>query len=365
MNKYKYTAVLFIAFTFVLTLSSCKKDPSLKDKDIPSTYSFVNVNYSGQTTRLKMLGELTNLMKSANTSGTTITATELKNMFANENNPFSSAALNADAKNIESKTFAADVAMFKTYFDNLAALSGTTAVAEPGVAGIATSGSKAYLLNENGVEYTQLVEKGLMGALSYYQIGVYLSDSKIGNSVDNETEEPGKGTPMEHHWDEAFGYIGANKELDESTYSYHAKYSGKGQAAGLNTRNNLMKSFIAGRAAISAKDMDRKNKEAANVKKYIEETIVTTVISYLNASKTNITDYAVACHGLSEAYAFVSSLKYNSEKKISDSDLTLVKSYLENTSGEPDFANITIAKLNLAIDKLAQIYGLEAVKNSL
>lgn len=362
-----FKSIFFVAIATLFTLNSCKKDDSAKELEIPTTYNFENVDFSGQTTRLAMLSEMNTLMKSANTSGVAISATDLKNMFANENNPFTSADLNADSKNIESKTFAADVALFKTYMDDLAAISGTTnIVSEGGVAGIATSGSKAYLLNENGVQYSELIVKGLMGALMYYQISeVYTSDEKIGNSVDNETVTPGKGTPMEHHWDEAFGYIGANTSLDESTYEYFAKYSGKGQAVGLDTRTNLMKSFLAGRAAISAKDMNRKNEEAINVRKYVEEVSVTTAISYLNGAKANFTDYALACHQLSEAYGFINALKYNGKKKISNADITLVKSYLENTSGEPDFANITVAKINMAIDKLSQIYSLDAVKNTL
>lgn len=366
MNKFNLNAGLFMLLAVVFTLSSCKKDPSLKDADIPSTYNFDNVSFSGQTTRLAMLGEMTNLMKTANSSGVSVSAEDLKNMFANENNPFSSADLNSDSKNIESKTFAADIEMFKSYMDELAALSGSSTVASAGTAGIAKSGAKAYLVNANGVEYTQLIEKGLMGALSYYQIAeVYTSDSKIGDAVDNETVEEGKGTAMEHHWDEAFGYIGANTALDESTYKYHAKYSGKGQDAGLDTRTNLMKAFITGRAAISAKDMERKNIEAANVRKYMEEVTVTTAINYLNGGKANITDYAIACHELSEAYAFIFTLKYNGQKKISNADWTTVLSYLQNAAGEPDFANITVAKINMAIDKLSSIYGLDAVKNTL
>lgn len=366
MNKIYIKTLLFSALAVMFTLSSCKKDSSLKDSDIPTTYSFENVNYSGQTTRLAMMSEITTYMKTANVSGTVVSAAVLKDMFANENNPFTDATLNADAKNIESKTFAADIAIIKDYMDKLAALSGTTTVASAGVAGIATSGTKTYLVNENGVEYREMIEKSFMGALSYYQIAeVYTSADKIGDAVDNETVVAGEGTAMEHHWDEAFGYIGANSEFDETKYSFHAKYAASGEDAGLKTRTNLLNSFLAGRAAISAKDMERKDVEAANVKKYMEAVIVTKAISYLNGSKSNITDYAVACHQLSESYGLISSLKYNSEKKISNSDLSLIKSYLENTFGEPDFANITLAKINMAIDKLSSIYGLDAVKNSL
>lgn len=369
------TNLKLISFIFLLTavsFISCDKDddpidvdPILKDSDIPSTYNFANVSYTGQTARLDMLQAMTSYMKTANTSGTALEAGRLKKMFANDNNPFDDTDLNASGKQVKNKTFASDVAKFETYMDALTALSGTTTVAEAGTAGIATTGSKSYLLTENGVEYTQLIEKGLMGALSYYQVSEkYTRDQKIGNSVDNETVNDGKGTDMEHHWDEAFGYIGANVTFDDSAYRYHAKYAKKAESF-LNTRTNLFKAFLAGRAAISFKDMARKDVEAKNVRDLMEEATVTTAIHYLNGGKENFIDYAKRCHGLSEAYAFVGSLKYNADSKINSADLATVLGYLQNGAGEPDFANVSVAKLNSAINKLSQVYGLDAIKDSL
>ena len=366
---FKVKSVILLLAIAAISFSSCRKEELeekiLDEATIPSTYNFKNVSFGGQTTRLNMLQAMTSYMKSGNTSGTSLSATKLKNMFSNENSPFDNAELNAASKQIKNKTFASHVEKFEGYMDALAALSGTTTVAEAGVSGIATTGSKSYLLNENGVEYTQLIEKGLMGALGYYQISEkYTRDEKIGSSIDNETVTEGKGTDMEHHWDEAFGYVGGNVTFDESKYRYHAKYSGKGEDL-LKTRTNLMKAFLTGRAAISAKDLDRKDLEAKNVRKYMEETTVTTAIHYLNGGKKNFADYAKRCHVLSEAYAFIGSLKYNADSKISSTDLDNVLSFLQNNSGQPDFANVSIAKLNSAIDKLSSIFGLDAVKDAL
>lgn len=367
-NTLKLSLVALVAF-FMVGLSSCDKEPETKPDtkplEIPTTYNFENVSYSGQTTRIKMLGEITKYMKSA-TSGAPIDAAKLKKMFANEGNQFTDPALNSDSKKIKNKVFAGDISKFEGYMDALANISGVTTEAAPGTVGVATAGTKKYFLDAKGVEYAQLVDKGLMGALMYYQIvEVYTSEDKIGDAVDNTTVEAGKGTKMEHHWDEAFGYTGANNELKSDDYSYHAKYSGKGEAAGLKTRTNLFNAFLAGRAAISAKDMARKKEEAENVKKYMEEVTVTTAIHYLNGGKKNFTNYAKRCHELSEGYAFIFSLKYNSNKKISNADLALVEGYFKDSSGELDFANISIPKINDAINKLSSIYGLDAVKATL
>jgi hypothetical protein len=74
------------------------------------------------------------------------------------------------------------------------------------VAGVVTTkdGAKSYLLSPAGIDYAELVEKSIMGATFYFQAtGVYLSEEKTGDAVDNTTVKSGEGTPMEHHWDEA------------------------------------------------------------------------------------------------------------------------------------------------------------------
>ncbi|MEE9438435.1 MAG: DUF4856 domain-containing protein [Saprospiraceae bacterium] len=363
-SAFQFLAVLTI---FSFTIISCGKDNEnvLNDKDIPTTYSFENVSYAGQTARLDMLQAMTSYMKTANTVDVQVSASKLRDMFANENNPFENADLNTATKQIRNKIFESHIPKFETYMDALAELSGNTNDASAGTAGVATSGSKSYLLNANGVEYTQLIEKGLMGALNYYQVcEKYTRDEKIGNDIDNTEVTEGKGTKMEHHWDEAFGYVGANVEMDGEGYRYHGKYSGKGEEL-LKTRTNLFQSFLAGRAAISAKDMVRKDDEAKKVRKYMELTTVTTAIHYLNGGKTNFADYAKRCHGLSEAYAFVGSLKYNGDSKISSADLDVVLSNMENIEGNPDFANITITDLNNTINALSAVYSLDDIKDSL
>lgn len=372
----------FILLGAVLFASSCKKDdpdPAPEVKKQPSTYSFDNVSYSGQTNRLDMLGELTAEMKKP-ASGTAADGTVMLNMFKNENTPFADASLNSSTKQLKNKCFAGagDVptaSIFEYYMGRLASLSAaSTGAWSPGTAGVAKSGSKSYYLDENGVEYAQIVEKGLMGAVFYYQIAeTYTREGKIGNAVDNEKVTDGKGTDMEHHWDEAFGYFGAPVDLTEDNYSdkslrYHAKYAKKGSAAGLKTVGNVMDQFIKGRFSISNKDYTARDEAAAQLRKEYELILVTTAIHYINGSISNFSDDAKRNHEISEAYAFIISLHYNSDKLISDADLTTVKDYFRETVGGrkiPNFLNITVAKLNDAKNKLSAVYGLDAVKDKL
>jgi hypothetical protein len=363
-------------------MGSCTKDPvEPADTTIkqPSTYSFSNVSYSGQTDRLDMLAELTTEMKKPATGGAADEQIML-NMFANMNSPFADGALNTSTKQLKNKCYdgtgaAMSSATFEYYISRLANLSTTnTGVWSPGVAGVSTSGSKAYYFDENGVEYAQVVEKGLMGAVFYFQIcETYTRDGKIGDAVDNTTVTDGKGTDMEHHWDEAFGYFGATVDLTEENYSdqslrYHAKYAKKGSDAGLETVGNVMYQFIKGRFAISNKDYTGRDEAAAQLRVEYEKIMVTTAIHYINGSISNFGDDALRNHALSEAYAFIASLHYNSDKQISDADLAMVENYFRIDMGGqmvPSFLNVSIATLNSAKDKLSEIYGLDAVKETL
>lgn len=365
-----------------LFTASCKKDdptPTSSGPTQPKTYSFDNVSYSGQTTRLDMLGELTAEMKKP-ASGTAADAQVMLNMFKNENDPFTDGALNSATKQLKNKCFdvmgeAPSASTFEYYMGRLASLSAqSTGSWSPGTAGVATSGSKAYYLDENGVEYVQIVEKGLMGAVFYYQIAeTYTRDGKIGNAVDNENVTDGKGTDMEHHWDEAFGYFGAPVDLTEDNYAdkslrYHAKYAKKGSAVGLETVGKVMDQFIKGRFSISNKDYMARDEAAAQLRKEYEMIMVTTAIHYINGAISDFGDDAIRNHEISEAYAFIISLHYNSDKLISDADLVMVKDYFREDMGGhkvPSFLNITVAKLTDAKNKLSSVYGLDAVKDQL
>ena len=104
---------------------------------------------------------------------------------------------------------------FEGYMEAIAAASANTvegltdgAMGQAGVVLSTTNPDKQYLQDANGQEWTQLIEKGLMGACFMYNISsVYLASGKM--DVDNTTaEDPAGGkyyTEMEHHWDEAYG----------------------------------------------------------------------------------------------------------------------------------------------------------------
>ncbi len=356
----KQLSILFAALFLMVPFQGCDDCDDPICFDVPSTYSFANVNYSGQTDRLNMLEEMTTYMKTGNTPGTVLDAQLLKDMYANENNPFSFTSV----KQLKNKAFSLDADLFETYMDNIALASQSTVPGSNGVAGVVESndGSSRYLFDENGIEYTQLIEKGLMGAVFYYQAtSVYLSEDRIGGAVDNETITEGIGTTMEHHWDEAFGYLGVPTNFPANTdgMRFYGKYCNSRDPL-LGTNNNLMDAFILGRAAISNKDMDVKDAQVPIIRSTWELVVAGTAIHYLNGANSELADDALRNHQLSEAIAFTSALKYNVARLITDAQIQEVLDLIGTNLYEVTSSNLVAAR-----DLLSSVYGFGNVKNLL
>ncbi|MDX5327066.1 MAG: DUF4856 domain-containing protein, partial [Bacteroidota bacterium] len=191
-------------------LISCKKENDPVTPDVPkASYSFENIDISGQQARILMLNELSAYAKSANTQGVTVSAQQLRDMFANNGYNWQHSDLHGVTKDLRSKTYQNAVSPLEAWMDTLQLISSSTQSGGPGVSGRITSqdGTKTYLFTSKGFEPAQVIEKGLMGACFYYQATtVYLGDDKM--NVDNSTVIVNEGTAMQHHWDEAFGYLG-------------------------------------------------------------------------------------------------------------------------------------------------------------
>lgn len=364
-----------LAVLMIITATSCRKKtqepeptpetPTGPAYSVPTSYTFVNVSYTGQTQRLDMVAEMKAYMSTGNTSLTVLSAQKLKDMYANANSQFTNTALNTSGKDIKSKTFLVDQTLFETFMDNIAAASTSTVAGSNGVAGVVTSpvtSTKKYLCDANGVEWNQVIEKGLMGSLMYYQTtAVYLDAAKIGNSVDNSTVVAGQGTAMEHGWDEAFGYFGVPVDFPTNTTGirFWGKYCNDRNAF-IGSNATIMNAFLTGRAAISNKDYTTRDAQVTIVRDGWEKVIAATIISYVNATKTNITDDAVRNHNLSEIKGFLMNLKCNPTKKITATQISSLETLLGT-----NFYIITITNLDQIKDDLSTIYGLDSVKNTL
>jgi len=368
--------------------SSCEEDHDHDHVEVPSTYVFKDdagnstVSFGGQQQRLEMLSEITKYLKTANTAGTSLDATQLKNMFANSGYTWIDTpglGMTGSTKQLKNKTAGGDAvitALFEYYMDSIAVLSASTVAGTnaggPGVGGVVESGPAdkgPYLMTAKGVEYTQWIEKGLMGAVFYYQImNVYLGESKMGDAtgagIDNTTAVDainGKYyTVMEHHWDEAFGYFTDAVDYPENgTDRFWGKYT-NGRDGLLGSNSKIMDAFLKGRTAIVNKDMTERNTQIAIIKTELEKVCAATAIHYINSALSSITINTNRNHSLSEATAFLSDLKYGKEDVITRSKVeTLIA-----TIGS-DFYNVDATDLNNVKNELSTLFGFDNIKNEL
>jgi hypothetical protein len=352
-------ALLSIGVASALTFSSCKKD---KDEEpapvtppsgytVPTTYSFANVNYGGQTLRLIMLDSISKYMATGN-SGVVLSAATMKNMYSNTGSPFNNPALDTCGKQLKNKTYVGDQAYFDALFDSLALASQSAgATASNGVAGL----DGGRLFDKNGIEIAQVVKKQMMGAVFYYQaLETYLANLPVD---DNNTVIPGDGTVQEHHTDEAFGYFGVPLDFPTNLtgLKYWGSYSNQVNGAiGCNTP--IMQAFLKLRAAVSNKDNATRDAQITVIKTQWERIVAASAILELTEAKTafgsgNLPNMR---HYLSEGLGFINSLKYKTDKQISNTDINNALAALGN-----NFYTITLADIDNAILAINATYGFD------
>ncbi|MBZ0097551.1 MAG: DUF4856 domain-containing protein [Taibaiella sp.] len=319
------------------------------------------VDFSGQTTRINMLKEIDAHIKTGTSAD--IDAVKLINMFRNQNTPFASADLNAATdKVVSSKTAQsfpateadAERARFISYFNELERISkmnGQTAL--QGKAGV-LGGNR--LVDEKGFELSQFVQKGLIGAMMLDQIAnIYLGTEK--QSADNTEVATGKNyTAMEHHWDEAYGYLTANETYPiKGSESFLGEYARQGASAS-GGADNLYLAFLKGRAAIVNNDLTTRDEQIAYIRTELEKAVAAVAISYLN--KTNsAADDASRFHALSEGVGFIYSLRFAHNAKINKAKSEeLLNILMGKTNG---FWSLTPADINNVRDQVANTFGID------
>lgn len=339
----KYSNLIFTALSIVtLSLSSCTSDDSndatIASYTVPTTYTFernstTTVDFSGQSSRLLMLEEMGNIIKTAATDGTQASSSVLTNMYSNTNNAFSSTVLNTSGKQLKDKTAASkdyfelyqgggtttEKLSVQAFFETQLTLAqqasvGTNAAA--GVAGVYLDGTSKRLFAPNGLEPQQILLKGMMGASFMDQVvNNYLSKNKLDDGANktnntNKVVETGKTyTTMEHTWDEAYGYI-----YGVDGTKFWASYIGQVNAdVDFNTLTaDIDLAFRKGRAAIVANDYTTRDAQIDIIKAKLAMVPAVRAVFYLQEGKGKlVTDKgAKSFHALSEAYGFIMSLRY-------------------------------------------------------
>ena len=217
-------------------------------------------------------------------------------------------------------------------------------IAANGIAGMIITGDKKRHVSYNGLEYAEILEKSLYGALLYDQmVDDYLSDSQSG--VDNEEgnnilsaeDYELYGTERQHKFDEAFGYFGAeaasypnqaNSSNGDGIFlaNYTFDFSDETEAMyGVNLAKATMNAFIVGRSVLKAgqgNDFSQENineelfnAARADIKLYVEAGMAASAIHYLNEAITDESE-AEKLHHLSEALGFIYAMSFNSDGRI-------------------------------------------------
>ncbi|MES2514382.1 MAG: DUF4856 domain-containing protein [Bacteroidota bacterium] len=385
---YRSSLLLALPVSMLVLTTACKKKdnaepepvvetpaPTGPSYNIPTSYNFTGVDFTTSTQRIAMLGEMTAYIRIAHTTTQTTQPTldgqKLKDMYANAASQFTTTGLSASGINLKAKT--SNLFNLQTDFDSylvdaetasiFSALNPTVTTAASGVAGKVVVGTRAYLINANGYEYKEVVEKGIMGAVFYSEGTTILTNI---SSYDN-TILVGGITAQEKAWDEAFGYFGVPTTFPTYTVgvknwgSYCNAVSNALDAPSVNSSTSLnvtiMNAWLAGRAAISNKDDARRDAAKTAVINAWEKVGAGRFISYMKLAKTNIADAAQFAHLVSEGIGFIKAFKYNPSKTLTNAEIATLEGYLGT-----DTYNVTTANLDLAIDMLAAKFSLDKNK---
>ncbi len=374
----------FLALSLAIT--ACKKD---KDDPTPAEpgYRTSKVDYNALTAttsynsplffdnngdstvdrtegrvRLRMLKAIDAYGKSAASETKAIFATTLAGMFENTNNSFIDTDLNSSTLQLKSVTASsfsqADQASvhddIDAFFDEIAKASEKVAeTAEDGKAGKLGS----YLVDEDGIEWAQVISKSLIGGLQLDYIGNVL----LGKGLDaNNTELVAgkKYTQLEHNWDEAYGLLTVNdiynggdlsgpKNANESFLgSYVWEYNKEGYI-------KLHAAFLKGRAAIINNDKTVLKAQADLIRAEFEKAIASAALGYLGKWKTGATTAAKA-HAIGEGIGFIYSLRFC---KINGADIKFSGDILDSLL-EGGFWNLDNDKVNAASDAIKAKFNL-------
>jgi hypothetical protein len=363
----KYVLPVITLLTSVVIFSSCEKDdpaPTIPEYTIPDTYDFTNVEYSEATARVNMWSGYTAYLGKATTRK--LNQDTVNYLWNNTNSAFTSeivvnlpnnnTALNSSSFNLAGKSV--DPAVFKAYGDSMVIVSASNgATGSNGVPG--KIGSR--LFNYSGLEFNQLVAKGLMGSLQMSTIISYLD--KVA-SDDNNTVNTGTGTAMQHDWDMAFGYTSIPKIYD-SSIAYANTVIDRPLAIGgyfrergryIKAGGTIYEAFRTGRAAIAVKDYVVRDKAIATIKETLEKTLAAACYEYSGIGMSG-TDIPTRFHGLSEGYGFVLALKYRQTgSKLTDANYQALLNIFKTNFYQLD-ADASHIKLKEAQTILKGAYG--------
>ena len=280
-------------------------------------------------------------------------------------------AYSSGSPSISSLTTALHRPRITTYITELAKASGgsydpTRTPAQNGQGGVFSAGTARYLLDENGLELGEMIEKAVYGAMHYNQAVTLLTGDATPANVDRALALFG-ATPAFRNSDNATRH---GDVRDMFLAAYAARRCD-------NTPNGIYRriqaNFIKLQAAvkagsrynadrIAATDSLLLNWERANAATAINYCL--TVTSTMSKTTTTKEDHARSLHSYSEGVALLSGLRTVSRRRITDAQLdrllTLLKAPFDGTP--TSYQLITepvafLANMQTVVSELRSIYG--------
>lgn len=350
------------------TLDTAQYATAFKDGNGVST-----VDLSEGNNLLRMFNTLNNYASTAIANNQSISSVTLNNLFSNSGSPFydlvttigtfSGSNLNNQPYSISSRVATSGISdnqivinKFKIDFDSLAASSAfVTSTASSGKAGKLGT----YLVNKKGIEYIQVIQKGLIGALQLDYIGNVLLNT--GLQANNSQLVSGKlYTELEQNWDKAYGLLTLNQVfLKGATDAVRSSPEfALGAYVWEYNKSNYAKihpAYTKGRAAIVNGDLGEAKVQADFIRKQMEYAIANSALGYMNKWKTGTTD-AVRAHAFAEGLGFIYALRFC---KIYGADAAYSDAIINGLlSGQNGFWDLDNAKINSAISAISSKFSL-------
>ncbi|MFC3809211.1 DUF4856 domain-containing protein [Lacihabitans lacunae] len=371
----------------IFALTSCEKEEATPNLRANISYTQVTdstpykslfISANGDSTvdlksgndRLKMFQAINYYLGEAIRNNKTLDGTVMINMFSNTGNPFSDiaslnltgAALNTSGVQLRNITAAstadAETARLRleTLFGQMANVSKSVGVtAKKGTAGQLGN----YLVDAQGVETAQVIQKSLIGAFQLDYISNVLLDK--GLDADNYSLVSGKPyTQLEHNWDEAYGLLtlnpiylaGSTDAARGTSESFLGSYIWEYNKA---SYSKIYTAFLKGRVAIVNNDKTELKTQATFIRTEMEKALAAAAVGYLGKWKTGTTD-ASRAHAIGEGLGFIYSLRYCAQNgantKFSDD---ILNALITPTTG---FWDLTNDKVNAAADAITSKFKL-------
>lgn len=231
--------------------------------------------------------------------------------------------------------------------------------------------SDAAYLSKDGLDYSQLIQKVIYGAMNFSQMARdYLStDLGPGKGLNADNESPDKKgasyTTLEHHWDEAFGYFGAARDYlsysdteikagisidtdnsgaislnSEKNFAFSVLAAKRDLGSNTHFTETLFNLFLKGRKLITEKPQNYKDDLVQVARQIIDETekvIAASVVHYINSTigemdKMGSNDYNFALHAKywSEMKGYALAFQFNPHSVMSINDFVQLHVFLGN-----------------------------------